>query len=130
MSVGMGLIEKITKTLKSVFAKGDIGSNTAISQKQKSLIKIGLGLFIALILALMTFIQEKQKAKDEKALEKKEEIVKLELPDTTIDTEKRWRDHFETVIEKHHEETKARLLEMEEQQASLLAKANSAIEQE
>ncbi len=130
MSVGMGLIEKITKTLKSVFAKGDIGSNTAISQKQKSLIKIGLGLFIALILALMTFIQEKQKAKDEKALEKKEEIVKLELPDTTIDTEKRWRDHFETVIEKHHEETKARLAEMEEQQAKLLAKANSAIEQE
>lgn len=117
--------------LKEGFA-GFINSNNnrVIVKRQKIIFWLGIVILLTIVIGLLIYIQEKGKGNERRKNGIPKEITKIELPDNTIDTEKRWREHFESIMAVQKQETEARLKSMEEVQSRLEAAANKMIEQE
>lgn len=105
-------------------------NNKSISARQKLIFKAVIITIVAIILGLFVYIQEKRKISKAKQKPVEVEHTKLELPDSTIDAEKRWRDHFEKLIAMHKRDMDDRLKIMEDSQSKLISKANEAVERE
>lgn len=112
----------------AALGRKDSDSNQDITARQKIVFKLIVMLLAIATTALVIFVQEKSEIEqvDSKKLEN---INKLELADKGLDTEKHWRNHFETLRNQDKEEMDRRLKEMELAQEKLLDKANGTIEQ-
>ena len=124
------MIEKLKEILGATFGRGEGDNNKTISARQKLILKLVIGTIMLIGFGLSILVQEKNKAYEQKNEPIEATTTKIELPDTTIDTEKRWREHYENLLAQINEEINERLKAMESAQDQLVAKANSAIEQE
>ena len=124
------MIEQLKEIIGATFGRGENDNNKAISARQKLILKLVIGTIVLIGFGLVILVQEKNKTYAKKNEPIEMTTTKIELPDTTIDTEKRWREHFENIMAVQKEEINERLKTMESAQDQLVAKANSAIEQE
>lgn len=104
-------------------------SNIAVSIVQKRLLKLIIGLIIGMMSGLLMFVGSKEQKRGVNQ-EQKEEVAKVELPDSSIDTEKRWREHFERLIAEHKAGIEEQMKEMEEAQNQLMNEVNISMEKE
>ena len=124
------MLEWLKDNLTAIFGRKAEDCNDKISKRQKLIFKIMLALILAVVLGLVILIQEKSETLAKKKIPEKQDIVKIELPDTAINTEKRWREHFEQLLAQQKSETNDRLKEMEEEQAKLVSRAGSEMQRE
>lgn len=124
------MIEWVRDNIAAIFGRKASDANSAISQRQKLVFKLILGTILTLVLGLVILVQEKSKTHNQKKELPVAKTTKIELPDTTIDTEKRWREHFENLMAVQKEELNERLKAMETAQDGLVAKANETMEKE
>lgn len=124
------MIEQLKEIIGATFGRGENDNNKAISARQKLILKLVIGTIVLIGFGLVILVQEKNKTYAKKNEPIETATTKIELPDTTIDTEKRWREHFENIMAVQKEEINERLKTMESAQDQLVTKANIAIEQE
>ena len=124
------MIEQLKEIIGATFGRGENDNNKAISDRQKLILKLVIGTIALIGFGLVILVQEKNKTYAKKNEPMETATTKIELPDTTIDTEKRWREHFENIMAIQKEEINERLKTMESAQDQLVAKASSSIEQE
>ena len=124
------MIEQLKEIIGATFGRGENDNNKAISARQKLILKLVIGTIVLIGFGLVILVQEKNKTYAKKNEPIETATTKIELPDTTIDTEKRWREHFENIMAVQKEEINERLKTMESSQDKLVAKASSSIEQE
>jgi conjugal transfer pilus assembly protein TraB len=124
------MIEQLKEMIGATFGRGEGDNNQTISGRQKLILKLVIGTIVLIGFGLVILVQEKNKTYTKKNEPIETATTKIELPDTTIDTEKRWREHFENIMAIQKEEINERLKTMESSQDKLVAKASSSIEQE
>ena len=124
------MIEQLKEIIGATFGRGEGDNNKTISARQKLISKLVLGTIMLIGFGLVILVQEKNKSYEKKNEPIEATTTKIELPDTTIDTEKRWREHYENLLAQIKEEINERLKTMESAQDQLVAKASSSIEQE
>jgi type IV secretory pathway VirB10-like protein len=124
------MVEWFKDNIAAVFGRKDSDNNIKISNRQKLAVKMALGLIMLIGFSLMILVQEKQADYEEQQAPTKKALSKIELPNSTIDTELRWREHFETVLAEQKKELQDRLKAMEESQDKLVGKAEQAVAQD
>lgn len=124
------MMEWFKENIAAVFGRQDSDSNIKISKRQKLVVKLVLGTLMLIVFSMAVLVQEKNEAYQNKNSPTKKSLAKIELPDTTIDKEKRWREHFESIIAEQNREVNDRLGAMEERQSQLVKRAEESVEQE
>lgn len=124
------MMEWFKENIAAVFGRQDSDSNIKISKRQKLVVKLVLGTLMLVVFSMAVLVQEKNEAYQNKNSPTKKPLAKIELPDTTIDKEKRWREHFESIIAEQNREVNDRLGAMEERQSQLVKRAEESVEQE
>lgn len=106
-------------------------SNAKVQGRQKMILKSGVVVIVIIVLGLVIYLQE-NRAKSSRLKVGKEvsNKTKLELPDSTIDTERRWRDHFEKMMDQHKLDLDNKIAEMQENQSQFAISNNEAMLEE
>ncbi len=124
------MMEWFKENIAAVFGRQDDDSNTKISKRQKLVVKLVLSVLMVAGFAMAVLVQEKSEAYQNKNAPVKKPLAKIELPDTTIDKERRWREHFESIIADQTRAVNDRLQAMEEGQSQLVKKAEESVERD
>ena len=98
------MIEQLKEMIGATFGRGEGDNNQTISGRKKLILKLGIGTIVLIGFGLVILVQEKNKTYAKKNEPIEATTTKIELPDTTIDTEKRWREHFENIMAIQKEE--------------------------
>ena len=121
------MIDNIKEKISDFFARNSADSNLKISSRQKLVFKVVSVLVIGVVFILLTIVKEKT-VKTEEVEEAP--IVKIDLPDKGLDTEKHWREFFEYQRAADQAKFEERMNEMKEEQTKLLSGANSKFEED
>lgn len=122
------MFDQIKEKIAATLSRSNGADNSQISKRQKSVVK-GVAFFILLLgFGLFILVEEKAKnaANKDQILEPLSHL-KVELPDKGLDTERHWRDHFESEMTRNKEEINASLDSMKREQDDLLRKARENI---
>ena len=121
------MIDNIKEKISDFFARNSTDSNLKISSRQKLVFKVVSVLVIGVVFILMTIVKEKTIEKEEV---EEMPIIKIDLPDKGLDTEKHWREFFEAQRAADQAKFEERMQEMKEEQTKLLSGANSKFEED
>ena len=119
------MIDNIKEKISDFFARNNEDSNLKISSRQKLIFKVVSVFVIGIVFILMTIVKNKTEKKE---LPAEMPIVKIDLPDKGLDTEKHWREFFEAQRAADQAKFEERMQEMKEEQTRLLSGANSKFE--
>ena len=124
------MTEWLKNNIAAVFGRKTSDDNLKISKRQKRIFKLLLLVLMLIGFSLTILVQEKNKVQKNGKEPITKPLSKIELPDTGIDTERRWREHFESTIAKQNKDIHERLKAMEEEQAKLVNRASNMVETE
>ena len=119
------MIDNIKEKISDFFARNNEDSNLKISSRQKLVFKVVSVFVIGIVFILMTIVKNKTEKKE---VIEEMPIVKIDLPDKGLDTEKHWREFHEAQRAADRAMFDEKMKEMKEPQTRLLSGANSKFE--
>ena len=119
------MIDNIKEKISDFFARDSTDSNLKISSRQKLVFKVVSVVVVGGVFILMTIVKEKTVKKE---VIEEMPIVKIDLPDKGLDTEKHWREFHEAQRAADRAMFDEKMKERKEEQTRLLSGANSKFE--
>lgn len=121
------MIDDIKEKIFSVFKRDPKEGNHIISAKQKVAVKIVIGGLILFVFIAGSILSNKI----DKKPELEEEVnLKIELADKALDTERHWREHFESMRAEDRRVLEDALKEIKKSQEDIVLKTNARLEDE
>lgn len=124
------MLDWFKNNIIAVFGRKDKDCNNKISTRQKVVVKLVLAVIILMGFTLSILVQEKTNANNLKKKPEKTALYKIELPDSSLDKERRWREHYEKIISSQNKAMQnvgKRLKLMEDSRSKIVSEASSAL---